>query len=253
MRHRLGFAFALIFLAAMTARTSAAEPVPLPSFRDCAECPDMVVLPAGSFVRGREVGRAQERPEAVVQISRPFAIARYETSFAEYDPCATAGACPPVDFDRGWGRGDRPVIYVDVAAAEAYAAWLSDRTGRPYRLPTEDEWEYAAQGGTGDKDGGAGRANCQTCFDGWNHATFPVGSFPANGFGLFDMLGNVIEWTAGCWRADHDQASPPDCTQRAWRGGSWYFNADVARATQRFPARPTHRGYDVGFRLVAEP
>ena len=213
----------------------------------------MVVLPAGSFTMGRDGGREAEAPARDVTIPASFAIARKETSFAEYEACVAEKACPPIAYDRGWGRGDRPAIYVDWNAANAYAAWLSARTGRAYRLPTEAEWEYAAQGGTGDKEGGRTRANCKHCFDGWNHATAPGGQFPANGFDLFDMLGNVMEWTASCWRPNHDDQAAEDCSQRVWRGGSWYFNADVARSTQRFPAKPDMKGYDVGFRVVAAP
>ena len=242
----------LVFLGFLSA-APAGMAGELPHFLDCSDCPDMVVLPAGTFVMGRDDGRAAEAPAHPVTIPAPFAIARMETSFEHYDACVAAAACPAVEYDRGWGRGERPVIYVDWHAAQAYADWLSARTGRRYRLPTEVEWEYAAQGGTGDRQGGAGRANCQRCIPDWTHSTFLPGRYAPNGFGLVDMLGNVMEWTVDCWRPSHAQGAAQDCSQRVWRGGSWYFNADVARSTQRFAAKPDMKGYDVGFRLAADP
>ena len=170
-------------------------------FRDCPECPEMVVVPAGSFRMGSpesEEGRDDdEGPMRRVTISEPFAVGKYEVTFSEWDACVSAGGCEGRrPDDRGWGRGDRPVINVNGRHAQAYVAWLSERTGKRYRLLSESEWEYAARAGTttryswGDRIG-RNRANCDGCGSHWVPEqnsllvigrTVPVGSFAANGF-----------------------------------------------------------------------
>ena len=244
---RLALLPAFLFLAATSARAEGA-------FSDCARCPEMIPLPAGSFQMGRDGGRKAEAPQHQARVETPFAIARTEVTFDQWQLCVEAGGCTETPWDRDWGRADRPVIYVDWAAARDYAAWLSRHTGRHYRLPSETEWEYAAWGGTrspGERRSGRGRANCNGCNDNWDHRTLPVGSFPANGFGLHDMLGNVMEWTRSCWRETHDAAAE-DCSRRIRRGGSWYFNRWVSTPTYRYGGRPQDRNYDIGFRVVSD-
>ena len=200
---------------------------------------------------GYDDGRKTERPRHPVIIEESFAIARTEITYEQYNPCVEAGACKAPRHDRGWGEGKRPVIYIDWADATAYASWLSRETGRSYRLPTETEWEYAALGG-GERVIGYQRANCSKCIDSWAHKTFEVGQLPPNGFGLYDMLGNVMEWTASCWTPDHRPGAVEDCDKRVRRGGSWYFDRHVSTTSYRYGARPGHIAYDVGFRVVAD-
>src|SRR5262245_11562061 len=116
-------------------------------FRDCAACPEMVIVPAGSFMMGSpesEIGRgSNEGPQHKVTMSS-FAIGKYEVTFAQWDACATEGGCSHKPGDESWGRGKRPVINISWHDAREFVAWLSRKTGKPYRLPTAAEWEYAA-------------------------------------------------------------------------------------------------------------
>ena len=207
------------------AGASAAEAV-----RDCPQCPRMVVLPAGA--------------------AGTFAIARTETTFDDWQACVEAGACRGGQDDHGWGRGRRPVINVTWADATAYARWLSDLTGAAYALPSEAEWDYAARAGTGTAywwgDAvGRGHANCRECDTRWGgRSTAPVASFPPNPFGLYDMNGNVWEWTEACW-----SAAPP-CRERVIRGGSWYYFPEMSRADSRAKLDAAQWSYNVGFRVV---
>ena len=210
-------------------------------FRDCPECPEMVVVPAGSFMMGspsHEAGRGDdEGPRHRVTIEKPFAVGKYEVTFAEWDACVADGGCGGHrPEDEGWGRGRRPVINVNWDDAKAYVRWLNRKTGKQYRLPSEAEWEYAARAGTttrynwGD-DIGRNRANCNGCGSRWDRKqTAPVGSFRANVFGLHDVHGNVWEWVEDCLNynyagapADGSPWTDGDCTLAAvLRGGSWF-------------------------------
>src|SRR5262249_45386591 len=173
-------------------------------FRECGkDCPEMMVVPAGEFTMGSpasEKGRyTNEGPQHKVTIAQPFAISKFDVTFADWDACVKVGGCPQEGRadDAGWGRGTQPVIFVSWIDAKAYVEWLSRATGRSYRLLTEAEYEYAARGGTQtpypwDDDIGKNNANCNGCSSKWdNMQTAPVGSFAANRFGLHDMVGNV--------------------------------------------------------------
>ena len=240
------------------------------TFRDCEACPEMVVVPAGSFMMGSpasEKGRSDyEGPLHRVTIPAPFAVGKYEVTFAEWDACGAAGGCggfvPP---DWQWGRGDRPVINVSWQDAEAYARWLSQRTGEQYRLLSEAEWEYAARAGSqtryawGDAMG-RGRANCDGCGSRWdNTSTAPVGSFSPNAYGLHDMHGNVREWASDCWNDDYAGAPADgaawlqgDCERRGVRDGSWNHHPAVLRSAVRYWYRIDRPSPMLGFR-VARP
>ena len=239
-------------------------------FRDIAEGPEMVVIPAGRFTMGSpstEVGRfGDEGPTHVVTIAKSFAVSKYEVTFAEWDACVTAGGCGRYrPADEGWGRGSRPVINVSWNDAKGYVAWLSQRTGQQYRLLTESEWEYAARAGTTTtyywgNDIGRGNANCNGCGTQWDgKQTAPAGSFKANSFGLHDMLGNVYEWVEDCWH-DSYAGAPTDgaawtanCTSasRVLRGGSWVYDSGSARSANRVRySSDLRNNYVDGFRVA---
>ena len=176
------------------------------SLADGSSGPEMVWIPAGSFRMGdiQGGGYSNEKPVHRVSVGK-FAMGKFEVTFAEYDKFAEAtGKSKP--SDNGWGRGNRPVINVSWNDATAYAKWLSNQTGKTYRLPIEAEWEYAARAGTETKywwgnDVGSNRANCSNsdCKDSFEY-TSPVGSFFANQFGLYDTVGNLWEWTCSEYR-----------------------------------------------------
>lgn len=177
--------------------------------------PEMVRIPPGKFLMGSletEGGRdVDEGPQHGVTIGYSFEIGKYAVTFDEYDAFAKA-TNRTLPVDKGWGRGRQPVINVSFDDAQAYAKWLSDQTGKKYRLPTEAEWEYAARAGTqtwywwGD-DIGRNNANCDGCGSQWdNRQTAPVGSFKANAFGLHDTAGNVWEWVQDCWHENYNNA-----------------------------------------------
>ena len=163
------------------------------------------------------------------------------------------------------GRGNRPVIYVSWEDARSYARWLSEQTGKSYRLPSESEWEYAARAGTitaywWGNEIGSGHANCNGCGSQWdNTKTSPVGSFKANAFGLHDMLGNIWEWTQDCSHDDYkdapDDGSPwevSNCGLRVLRGGSWYTKLEYLRSANRDRSYPDFRTDNIGFRLAQD-
>jgi formylglycine-generating enzyme required for sulfatase activity len=236
-------------------------------FKDCANgCPVMVVVPAGTFMMGAPESDADredsEGPAHEVTIAKPFAVSTFAVTFAEWDACVAAAACPHVPD--AWGRGTLPVINVSYNDAKQYVAWLSQVTGKAYRLPTEAEWEYAARAGAktryswGD-DPGTGNAVCDGCGSRWDvQQTAPVGSFKPNAFGLYDVHGNVWEWVEDSWHEDYDGA-PTDAS--AWlhdgnqsihviRGGSWRNETRHVRAAARF-GRNIHVRFDtLGFRVV---
>lgn len=284
----------LIILDVRSVRRDAPAPVVrVPSrlpdfsvFRECEACPEMVVLPAGSFLMGspaNEVGRGEDEDDqagpggAQVRVSLPrFAIARYETTWEEWRACVAAGVCDNAAIveagaDNGWGWGRRPMIEVNGdQEPSSFARWVSELTGGPYRLPTEAEWEYAAKAGTstpfpwgdaiGREHANYGADECCAAHaegrDDWMF-TAPVGSFPANPWGLHDMHGNVMEWVEDCYRANLGQ-QPSDgaayvggaCTSRVLRGGSWDYMPQDLRSAYRFRLNPERRFNFIGFRLA---
>lgn len=228
--------------------------------------PEMLVIPAGQFRMGnlQNGGHPDEQPVHTVFIKR-FALGRSEVTFADYDRFAKATRRKKPD-DKGWGRGNRPVIFVSYEDAIAYARWLSQQTGQQYRLPTEAEWEYAAKAGTETKywwgnQIGKNRAACHKCQSQWgyeapNEMPAPVCSFPANDFGLCDTVGNVWEWTCSQYDKKY-RGKELYCVlnktkrneHRVIRGGSWFDQPSQVRATQRGFNRLDYRRAFVGFRL----
>ena len=216
-------------------------------FADCENgCPRMIVIPSGTFQMGSAEARfPRERPQHQVTIEHPFAIARHEVTFEEWDHCVTSGHCRVDIVTSGWGRGRQPVINVTWDDANQYAGWLSKVTKQRYRLPSEAEWEYAARAGSADyfSFGNNDRdLNKYVWYadnsDGHPH---PVQEEKLpNKFGLFDMHGNVSEWTQDCVN-DTYQGSPANgaawtsgnCSARVYRGGSWLHGARVARSAYR--------------------
>lgn len=253
----------LVWLAALIV-AAAAPGAAADTFRDCPACPQMVTLPTGTFTLGD--GRVPDAAPRAAAVSRPFAIGRTEVTWREYGACVADGACRGGQDDHGWGRGDRPVINVTLADAQAYAAWLSRRTGHAYRLPSEVEWEWAARAGSTTlypwgEAMEPGRANCRGC-DGpivEHGGSFEVGRYPPNAWGLLDMQGNVWEMTLDCWSEDGapsgDQAPwlpDPECRDRVMRGGAWYYVPRLSASAARARNAADVWSYVVGFRVVRE-
>lgn len=243
--------------------SASALPEPGDVFRDCSDCSEMVVVPPGDFKMGSE-DSIYEKPVHPVSIANPFAIGRREVTFDEWDLCVTDGGCNFRPSDYGWGRGNRPVMDVSWTDAKAFTAWLSRKTGKSYRLPTEAEWEYAARAGTETAFwwGRAlvkGNANCEDCGDGPQRKTLPVQSFRPNGFGLFDVAGNVAEWVEDCWN-DTYRGAPANgaawttgqCSQRGLRGGSFASRSTFVRSPARFRYDQDVRYYANGFRVARD-
>ncbi len=243
------------------------------AFSDCGDCPDMVVLPPGSFVMGSTVDehkslgvlpifKPMESPRHRVHISHQFAVARYSTTFAQWDACVADGGCDGYrPDDAGWGRERRPVINVDFANAQSYVAWLRRKTQKPYRLLTEAEWEYAGRAGTTGwwYFGNAIDAN-KANYDSNSDRTAPVGSYPPNAFGLYDMTGNTAQWTEDCHHPSYAGAPTDgaawlqgaDCTVRNVRGGAWSLHRWSVRIAQRIGDPVKSRNSHLGFRVARD-
>ncbi len=261
-------------------------------FRDCTDCPEMVEIPPGVFLIGSplfESGRydhvkemrfgrrairnaIRESPRRLVRIGHPFALGRYEATFAEWN---RAQAAP--DWEQITGRPARPidcagcdpaavaVTGVDRHDADAYAAWISARTGAHYRLPSEAEWEYAARAGAataypwGDEVG-TDNAACVGCSTLWDEREVgPVGLHPPNRFGLYDIIGNGTEWVADCFVPWHSAAivdgSPyifDGCEFAVFKGGTAHARPWQARSAMRVGPHPNNAGEGSTIRLLRE-
>jgi formylglycine-generating enzyme required for sulfatase activity len=250
--------------------TPSLPPKAYETMRDCPECPQMVLVPAGEFTMGSpsdEWGRYDdEGPQRKVAIAEPFWVGRYEVTFVEWDACVAGGGCSSEPIDAGWGRGNRPVINVSWNHAKEYVGWLNQETGKTYRLLSEAEWEYAARGGSTTaywwgQDVGKGNANCSRCGSEWgNKQTAPVGSFWTNDFGLYDTAGNVWEWVEDCWHDNYDGAPTDgsvwlrgDCHVRVRRGGSWASGPGGVRSANRITGNPASWSGEYGFRVARSP
>ncbi|GMQ75625.1 MAG: hypothetical protein BMS9Abin01_0878 [Gammaproteobacteria bacterium] len=247
---------------AAQARAAGTKPSPVETFKDCDTCPEMIALPAGSYIMGSNGGDVSEAPAHTVKIGYPFAIGRFEITAAEWKACFTAGGCDYRPKRKGM-TATSPVHNLSWLDAWQYVQWLSKKTGKKYRLPSEAEWEYAARAGTETEYWwgnavGQGNANCKNCGGDWNRKRpAVVDAFAANAFGVQGMNGSVWEWVADCWfdsykgaPHDGDARDRKDCQSRVLRGGSWRNDASYARSASRFNYDNDVRYVLNGFRVA---
>jgi formylglycine-generating enzyme required for sulfatase activity len=248
------------------------------SFKDCAECPEMVVVPAGRFMMGSPSTEAlrdeTEGPQHEVLIRNPIAVGKFEITFDQWDACVDAGGCTSnqsPDDEGWWPEEKRPVINVSWEDAKEYIRWISAKTGKNYRLLSESEWEYIARSGSGDRfffgEEAIKLKNYAIYYSNSSGKTWPVGSKAANPWGLYDIYGNVYEWVEDCWSKNYDRKSHSEpvsgspwrrgkCNSRVIRGGSWEpksysgFNTTRRlRSASRNGANSTLKTSDIGFRV----
>jgi formylglycine-generating enzyme required for sulfatase activity len=247
---------------------------PKSAFKECDKCPEMIVVPAGSFKMGSAENEpereADEGPQHAVKLVRDFAVGRFVVTFAEWDACAAEGGCKGYrPADQGWGRGAQPVINVSWNDAKAYVEWLAKKTQKPYRLLTEAEWEYVARAATAtpfwwgnsitptqaNYNGNNSYAGGQT--GEYRAKTLPVSWFDPNPFGLYQVHGNVIEWVEDCVH-DSYEGAPADgsawksaeCSNRMTRGGAFSSDPASLRSAARYPTRADARSPQKGFRIA---
>lgn len=261
-------------------------------FKDCPDCPEMVVVPAGQFVMGSprdDPERDGDREDQVrVTIAKPFAIGVFAVTRGEFAVFVAAtghkldvgcyfwtGTTWEERSDRSWhspgfDQDDRhPVTCIDLKAARAYTAWLSEKTGKSYRLPSETEREYATRAGTvapfwwgssistdwANYNGTAGYAQGATGT--WRQRTVRVDSFRPNAWGLYNVHGNVWDWTDDCWNesnlgnpGDGSVRTTGDCTWRVARGGAWNYSPNFLRSAFRYWNLPHNRSGVQGMRVA---
>ena len=224
------------------------------SFRDCATCPEMVVVPAGEFMMGspekKRERSSDEEPQHQVTISQPFAVGKYEVTvgqFAEFILKTNhfIGYCRDKSENGSWHNpkafkqsDNHPVVCVSWDDAQAYVEWLSTETGQSYKLLTETEWEYAARAGTTTTYYfGNTISKSQANFGHHMYGTTLAGSYPANAFGLYDMHGNVWEWVEDCWHGAPADTEWVECdnVKAVIRGGGWSNRESSLRSTSRLP------------------
>jgi len=242
-------------------------------FKECDACPDMTVVPAGSFTMGSpadEPGRSLPEVQVKIAIPGPFAVGIFAVTFDEWDYCVAEGGCSGYrPRDEGWGRGKRPVINVRWDDAMAYVGWLSRKTGKPYRLLSETEREYATRAGTTTAFWwGSSITPAQANYQGsyvfpggakgqFRNRTVPVDSFAPNPWGLYNVHGNLWEWTGDCWNEGNEgnprngsARTSGDCRSRVLRGGGWMNAPAALRSANRYYDAIVNRSIDVGFRVA---
>lgn len=247
-----------VVAAETTASTTPAQQSEGEVFKDCADCPELVVVSAGNFTK------VDEASSTATNIDHDFAIGRNGITFDDWDRCVDEGACKAIADDSGWGRGSRPLIFVSFDdVTTQYLPWLSRLSGKEYRLPTEDEWQYAALGGSGAAETksqigdasqdcfnatGPAAGNCPDTYNG----TAPVGSFTPNALGLYDMKGNVWEWSADCWRpfSYAPNASSNNCDKRVVLGGAWSTGRSEVNGQAAAWEKSSRKTNSIGFRVV---
>lgn len=236
---------------------------PAKTFKDCQECPQMVILPATQFVMGDDRGDITERPAHKVIIAEPFAIGKHEVTYAQWNDCVLDGVCNSLSNKTEKIDPVAPVRDISWTDTGLYISWLNSKTGKTYRLPTEAEWEYAVRGGTKTRYWWGNRlvkglANCTDCGGKYDRKSpAKTGSYDANPFGLHDMNGGVWEWVMDCWHKNY-QGAPKDgsawnknyCTVRVLRGGSWRNDSSYVHSASRFKYDEDVRYFTNGFRVV---
>jgi formylglycine-generating enzyme required for sulfatase activity len=248
---------------------------PKDSFKECDRCPEMVVVPASSFMMGSpgsEEGRgSEEGPQHTVTFAQPFAVGRFAVTFAEWDACLADGGCSGYKpSDSGRGRGKMPVVFVSWNDAKAYVAWLARKTGKSYRLLSEAEREYVTRAGTTTpfwwgSSISMDEANYDSdTWDGgsvvrYSKRPVPVDFFAPNPWGLYQVHGNVYEWVEDCYHpsytgapADGSAWTDEGCSRRVLRGGGWYSEPSYLRSAARFeyPFASEIHPDDGGFRVA---
>ncbi|GAB4190837.1 MAG: hypothetical protein Tsb002_19090 [Wenzhouxiangellaceae bacterium] len=240
-------------------------------FKDCPDCPNMVIIPGGTFFMGtpdsQPIFPNNERPQHAVSVP-PFAIGQTEITFAQWDMCVSHGGCTHIPNDL-WGRGEQPVIRVSWQDTLQYLEWLGQKSGFTYRLPSEAEWEYAARAGTQTLYNlGDCITTRQVNFNGkmplfgcpygiLRQQTLPVASFLPNAFGLYDTHGNVWEWTQDCWN-DNYMGAPTDgsawltgnCDSAVIRSGAWSAVGASVRSAIRGSSFRNISSPNTGFRVA---
>jgi len=299
---RLSFLIGMTIGALIALRPAHAQPAsaaegalqPGETFKECRNCPEMIVLPPGTFSMGSpadEPLRRDNERQQEISIPGAFAMSRTPVTWDQWESCVRDDWCDGVAVEtaltrlpngepnpdyRDWGRGTRPVVGVSWYDAQVFVGWLNAKAGEDdaYRLPSEAEWEYAARAGTTtafpwgpeldydygnfgtDAEGLGGKAEGR---DAWLDETSPVASFPPNAFGVYDMHGNIFEWTEDCYEADRAHA-PADgsaskegnCANRVFRSGTFLSNPYMQRSARRgapYPATLRGRNY-LGFRVA---
>lgn len=275
---------------------------PTDAFKECDKCPEMVVVPAGSFTMGSPaseagrldaMGQSDEGPMHKVTFAAPFAVGRFAITFDEWDACVADQGCAKEAPEREgrsglervlqrmanaqkkalerWGRGRQPAIFISWGDAMRYVAWLSRKTGKPYRLLSESEREYVTRAGTTTPFWwGSSISPSQANYNGAlapysggrkgeNRARpIPVDSFQPNAWGLYQVHGNIWEWTADCYSGSYRDAPadgsarscPPKEDLRVMRGGSWVGRAANLRSASRYRNLQWYRSHDLGFRVA---
>jgi len=289
-------------VAALLLSACASAPQPGNTLRDCAECPEMVIVPPGSFVMGSaetDVPRDKdEGPQRTVTIPRAFAVSKFEVTRGQFRRFVTetghvaakncsvwTGTKSERVAEKNWEDVNtpqtdaHPVGCISWEDAQAYIAWLAQKTGKPYRFLSEAEWEYASRAGSagkysfgdnesdlckygnvGDttaKEAGGGNWVYADCRDGFGIGSAPVGSFLSNQFGIHDMHGNVWEWVADCGHdsyvgapLDGSARTDGDCKMRIDRGGGWYNNRGTNRSAERAFYPPNAGSGNIGLRVA---
>jgi formylglycine-generating enzyme required for sulfatase activity len=248
---------------------------PKDTFRDCETCPEMVVIPAGEFMMGSPLGepeRDTNEDQVRIAIARPFAVGRFAVTFAEWDACSADSGCNGYKpSDEGRRPGNHPVINVSWYDAKSFVAWLSRKAGKTYRLLSESEREYVARAGTTTPFWwGSSITPEQANYNGsaepykgggskgeYRKRTVVVNSFAPNPWGLYNVHGNVWEWTEDCWN-DRNSSNPGNgkprtlasCDEHVLRGGSLYHAPKYLRSAFRFHYSTGHRDNGFSFRVA---